>query len=231
MLGGLTMTANGQIFTPHDSQLIDQLNAGDTITGVNGVPFEHLPSGGIFASSNLFRADRYKPWLAKVEAAGNALPPHARAMEVLTSMPYFMPNHLVTVSVPPMHLAHLGIDANDAKPPLIAQPTPTALGLGFAPGDVLVTVVADGMRRRDDVHRRRAAPAHRQRERPAIDHRAADDARRIALPPTRGRTRTGKCGDLRPEGRASSAERWVVEAAVCARCRCMMNNTTILPIH
>ena len=60
-------------------------------------------------------------------------------------MPYFMPNHLVTVSVPPMHLAHLGIDANDAKPPLIAQPTPTALGLGFAPGDVLVTVVADGM--------------------------------------------------------------------------------------
>jgi len=145
VLGGLTMTANGQIFTPHDSQLIDQLNAGDTITGVNGVPFEHLPSGGIFASSNLLRADRYKPWLAKVEAAGNALPPHARAMEVLTSMPYFMPNHLVTVSVPPMHLAHLGIDANDAKPPLIAQPTPTALGLGFAPGDVLVTVVADGM--------------------------------------------------------------------------------------
>ena len=96
-------------------------------------------------------------------------------------MPYFMPNHLVTVSVPPMHLAHLGIDANDAKPPLIAQPTPTALGLGFAPGDVLVTVVADGMQH--DVHRRRAAPAHRQRERPALDHRIADDARRIALPP------------------------------------------------
>ena len=74
VLGGLTVMANGQIFTPHDSQLIDQLNAGDTITGVNGVPFEHVPSGGIFASSNLFRADRYKPWLAKVEAAGNALP-------------------------------------------------------------------------------------------------------------------------------------------------------------
>ena len=184
VLGGLTATANGQIFTPHDSQLIDQLNAGDTITGVNGVPFEHLPSGGIFASSNLLRADRYKPWLAKVEAAGNALPPHARAMEVLTSMPYFMPNHLVTVSVPPMHLAHLGIDANDAKPPLIAQPTPTALGLGFAPGDVLVTVVADGMQHDATTYTAgELLQRARQRERPAIDHRVADDARRIALPP------------------------------------------------
>ena len=201
MLGGLTVMANGQIFTPHDSQLIDQLNAGDTITGVNGVPFEHVPSGGIFASSNLFRADRYKPWLAKVEAAGNALPPHARAMEVLTSMPYFMPNHLVTVSVPPMHLAHLGIDANDAKPPLIAQPTPTALGLGFAPGDVLVTVVADGMQHgRDDVHRRRAAPAHRQRERPCSRspycRRRASDRSPTR---TRGRTRTGVCSMQPPE--------------------------------
>ena len=86
VLGGLTVMANGQIFTPHDSQLIDQLNAGDTITGVNGVPFEHVPSGGIFASSNLsaptVTSRGLRRWRRRATRCRRT-----RAMEVLTSMP------------------------------------------------------------------------------------------------------------------------------------------------
>ena len=122
-----------------------------------------------------------------------------------------MPNHLVTVSVPPMHLAHLGIDANDAKPPLIAQPTPTALGLGFAPGDVLVTVVADGMQHdattytAGELLQRTAGASGRSRS-PYCRRRASGRSPTR----TRGRTRTGVCSNWPASrgGLSLEAEGW-----------------------
>ena len=88
-------------------------------------------------------------WLDRVEAAGNAMPPsQPRYMQVVSSMPYFQPNHLITVGVPPgSSVDDLGLDAGPNAPPKLAggqAVSPLAQSLGCQPGDVVVQATIDG---------------------------------------------------------------------------------------
>ena len=69
-------------------------------------------------------------------------------MEVCSTMPYFQPNHLVTVTLPDApSLNALGLDPSAKKPPKLVegQPTPLAMQLGMLPNDVIVSAVINGV--------------------------------------------------------------------------------------
>jgi hypothetical protein len=129
-VGGIGVTKQGKLYTPHHSALVDQLNAGDTILAINGV-------------QRTGNADHQ--WLDQVVATGNANPHMPKYMEVSTTMPYFVPNHVVTVSVPAQSIGMLGLIDGTATPPQIGEPTPTAQGYGLFKNDAIVSATIDGM--------------------------------------------------------------------------------------
>ena len=64
---------------------------------------------------------------------------------MLTSQPYFEPNHLVSVAVPSAaSIAELGLSQSSARPPRLEAASPLAFSLGLYAGDVLVQALADG---------------------------------------------------------------------------------------
>ena len=70
-------------------------------------------------------------------------------MQVISRMPYFQPNQLLTVSVPPgLGLDQLGLDPGGGpggqKPPKLTGQSPVAQSLGCRPGDVIVQAIVDG---------------------------------------------------------------------------------------
>ena len=128
--------AGGQIYKPrHGNPLLSQLNAGDQIVSCNGVPRTGQANHA---------------WLDEVVAAGARMPPgQPRYMQVISRMPYFQPNQLLTVSVPPgLGLDQLGLDPGGGpggqKPPKLTGQSPVAQSLGCRPGDVIVQAIVDG---------------------------------------------------------------------------------------
>jgi len=123
----------GQIFTPKASPLVAQLFAGDRLVSINGVPLHGQADDDFF--------DR-------VVAAGQTAP-QPRFMQLESTMPYFQPNHLVTISLPPgTTIQQLGLaDGGDKPPKLLMSGTgvsPLAQSLGCQPGDVVVQATLDG---------------------------------------------------------------------------------------
>jgi len=116
---------DGRIFTPHHSSFVDQLNAGDRVHSINGVFLQG-------------QADH--AWLDQVAEAGRKLPRGApRYMEVVSTMPYFQPSHLVSVSVP--SVSQLPFDRSGKSPPTIRD----GMAYGVGPGDVIVQAIVNGM--------------------------------------------------------------------------------------
>jgi len=138
-LSGLEISkATGQIYHPRSSAFVSQLNTGDRVLSINGVSLTG-PADDTFFDNVL--------------ATGRQLPPNQpRFMQMCSSMPYFQPNYLVTVSLPPGS----GIDAlgleyggnTSGKPPKLRADggvvSPLAQSLGCQPGDVIVQANVDG---------------------------------------------------------------------------------------
>lgn len=123
-LGGIEIEkANAYLHKPHASSFVDQLNAGDKVLSLHGVGITGV-------------ADH--AWLNSVKAAA----PRSQYpyMDVLTTMPYFQPTHLVTVTVG--SLAELGLEGGPAKPPKLGPSGVPALGL--LPADVVVQANVGG---------------------------------------------------------------------------------------
>lgn len=120
----------GQIFHPHSSNYVTQLNAGDRVLALNGMK---VPPNG--------KADG--AWFE--QAAAQPPPGGVSYLEVATTMPYFQPAHLATVNLPPGALASLGLLYGPAKPPVIGPNAPMAPAYGLGAGDVIVSVVVDGV--------------------------------------------------------------------------------------
>ena len=104
---GMTLDQEGKISHPKAStQFADQLNAGDRIHSINGV---------------LRPAQQYHRhnFLVAAQQAGQSLPAsQPRYATVISTMPYFQPNHLVTVALPSAAELHsIGLESNEAKPP------------------------------------------------------------------------------------------------------------------
>ena len=129
--------SDGRIFKPRAGQLTSQLNAGDRIAAINGVKL--TGEGATHA------------WLDQVVAAGRAMPPTApRFMQVVSTMPYFQPNRLLTVTLPPgTGIEMLGLAGGGGKPPKLhaesAGMSALAASLGCQPGDVVVQATLDGV--------------------------------------------------------------------------------------
>jgi len=124
----------GDVVRPSNGPLVTQLSAGDRVIAINNVPVEGKLN---------------KEWFDRVVAACNAMPAdQPRYMQVESTMPYFQPNHLITVGLPPgSGLGQLGLAGGPAKPPKLESLTPLAQSLGCQPKDVVVQVVLDGATR------------------------------------------------------------------------------------
>lgn len=126
-LGGIEIQKSaGQLFSPNNSQFVDQLNAGDNVLAINGVSRNGGPAN--------------HEWLDQVAEAGRQQPHAARYMETFSTMPYFQPSHLVTISVNSIN--ELALEGSTSKPPKIMQPNPAA---GLFDGDVVVQVACGGI--------------------------------------------------------------------------------------
>ena len=117
------VTDDGTILKPKTSPYVDQLNAGDRLVAIGGV---QRPEGGTIDT-----------WLQQPSSAG---------IHVESTMPYFQPNALGTISLPSgASVAELGLERNSSKPPkMSAQPQPLAQSFGLQPNDIVVQASIDG---------------------------------------------------------------------------------------
>jgi len=125
----LDVDKHGTLHCPkYASPFADALHAGDTLVSINDVA----------VSGNVDSA-----WLDTAKAS--KAPGTAGYMAVVSTQPYFQPNHLLTVMAPSGGaLTQLGLAANAGKPPKIEMPTPMASGMGLLAGDVIVQAIVDG---------------------------------------------------------------------------------------
>ena len=130
---GIAVNKAGLIFEPKaHSPFADQLNAGDALHSINGVPRTRLCDHA---------------YLNAVEEAGQKLPPgQPRYLTAISTMPYFQPNYLVSVALPSgAALASIGLESNAAAPPKVGPAASSfAASLGLLPNDVIVQAVVNG---------------------------------------------------------------------------------------
>ena len=121
---------SGVIDHPGNSPVIQQLNCGDRIVAINGNP---VPNNRKLNYACLTEMDAKPP------------PSGVRTIDVISTMPYFQPNQVVTVTCPAGGLGGLGLDsASPARPPAIAQPGPTGASLGLFASDAIISALVDG---------------------------------------------------------------------------------------
>ena len=131
---GMTLDKEGKISHPKASTpFADQLNAGDRIHSINGV----------WRPARQYHRHNF---LVAAQQAGQSLPPsQPRYATVISTMPYFQPNHLVTVALPSgAELHSIGLESNEAKPPKLGPgASASASSVGLLPNDVIVQAVVD----------------------------------------------------------------------------------------
>ena len=136
-LGDVHVDKNRQIWHPHGSPVVDQMNAGDRLVSFCGVRLE----GKLMGEEGERFAQQANANSQMLASQGQPL-----YAEVVSDMPYFMPNHLVSATVPSgAQIAELGLEPTDGKPPKIgAALTPLAQSLGLQPTDVVIQAVING---------------------------------------------------------------------------------------
>ena len=126
---GITVDKSRRIYSPlAAAPFASSFNAGDqmlSLTDLKGTKKLAVPDNSAALRSALSTAGGY--------------------MEVLSTMPYFEPNHLVTLTLPSGLLADsLGLELSAKTPPKITAPTEQATALGLGTGDAVVQAVVNG---------------------------------------------------------------------------------------